>query len=278
MATDDPLGAAVTLTGAPVGATLADAEGTPIANGTRVPDGTDLFVAGVDTPTSSMVVNAAADAEVPSGNVYLYDGNTPGVTTAQKLILAETATTRATAAAGAEAFAVGSLGVTKRIAGAGGAQGEVTVEVTCGGDALDPLVVPAGAPDGDTTLVYEDIEVGSTCDVVETADGANDQVSVDVTDGEQSVSIDSAARADAEPIVNAYAQVSPSTTSSSSTSTTSSSVPSTSTTGDVSDSGADRSGALPSTGSDAARLGLFAALAVGGGAVLAVAARRRRLS
>ena len=42
---------------------------------------------------------ATAVATVPSGNVYLYDGNTGGVNSAQKLILAQSATLRTTVSA-----------------------------------------------------------------------------------------------------------------------------------------------------------------------------------
>ena len=57
-----------------------------------------------------MVLEATAEATVPSGNVYLYDGNTAGVSDAQKLILAETATLKTTVEATAEFLPPGIAG------------------------------------------------------------------------------------------------------------------------------------------------------------------------
>ena len=42
--------------------------------------------------TDNAVLQATSKATVPTGNVYLYDGNTAGYTDGQKLILASTAT------------------------------------------------------------------------------------------------------------------------------------------------------------------------------------------
>ena len=83
-------------------------------------------------------------ATVPTGNVYLYDGNIGGVSTAQKLILAESATLRTTVSANAVFEPPGSLVVTKTIAGpAAGTQGQVVIVVTvqrnrCSASVRDP--------------------------------------------------------------------------------------------------------------------------------------------
>ena len=80
--------------------------------------------------TSSAVLQATSEATVPSGNVYLYDGNTAAVTDAQRLILAENATLKTTVQATAEFLPSGRLVVTKTIAGpAAGSQGQVVIHV-----------------------------------------------------------------------------------------------------------------------------------------------------
>jgi TQXA domain-containing protein len=95
VSTSDPAGAEVTATGA---AMFADPGATvPIANGTLVPSGTEIFLQSA-TPGSA-TLTAVAEAEVPSGNVYLYNGNINGVNDAQKLILAQTTTVTANAQA-----------------------------------------------------------------------------------------------------------------------------------------------------------------------------------
>ena len=72
----------------------------PIADGAAVPSGQKIWVRS--TGPSTVVLEATAEATVPTGNVYLYDGNTGGVTDAQHLILAKTATLKTTVQATAE--------------------------------------------------------------------------------------------------------------------------------------------------------------------------------
>ncbi len=80
--------ATVTVTG---GSMFSNAAGTaPIASGATVPSGQEIWVRS--TGPSTVVLKATSEATVPSGNVYLYDGNWEGVNDAQRLILAETAT------------------------------------------------------------------------------------------------------------------------------------------------------------------------------------------
>ena len=78
-------GATVNATGANM---YANREGTtPIAPGEVVASDTKIWLRS--TGTADAVLQATAQATVPSGNVYLYDGNTAGVVDAQKLILAQ---------------------------------------------------------------------------------------------------------------------------------------------------------------------------------------------
>ena len=81
-----------------------------------------LAVAEVDRSVGRGL-QATATATVPSGNAYLYDGNTPGKPAAQKLILAQTATLKTTVSARAQFLAPGNLTVTKTIGVGGGAAG-----------------------------------------------------------------------------------------------------------------------------------------------------------
>jgi hypothetical protein len=167
--------AAVNATG---GTMYSDPAGTvPIGNGSTVTSGTKIYLRS-SAGSSSAVLQATATATVPSGNVYLYDGTTEGVTKAQKLILAETATLSTTVQATAEFLPVGSLVVTKNIAGpASGSHGRVVIEVDChDGVHKDPLIVPAGS--GTMSKTYSDIPAETTCTVTETSDGGTDTVLV----------------------------------------------------------------------------------------------------
>jgi hypothetical protein len=58
-----------------------------IPNNTVVPSGTCIFLES--TTPGNVTLTATAQETVPTGNVYLYDGQTPGVNSAQKLILAQ---------------------------------------------------------------------------------------------------------------------------------------------------------------------------------------------
>lgn len=80
-------------------------------------------------------------------------------------------------------FAPGRLIVSKTIAGpAAGRQGEITVLTVCDGVALTPdLVVPAGAPAGTFSRTYASVPGNSTCDVTETADGSDPNVTVTIS-------------------------------------------------------------------------------------------------
>ena len=80
---------------------FADAAATqPIAQGAAVASGSQVFLRSATVGQARLI--ARADVTVPTGNVYLYDGNTPGLSVAQRLILAATADVASTASATAE--------------------------------------------------------------------------------------------------------------------------------------------------------------------------------
>ena len=140
---------------------------------------------------SSAVLQATSEATVPSGNVYLYNGNTDGVNDAQRLILAEGATLRTTVQATAEFLPSGRLVVQKTIAGAAaGSQGRVVIHVACDdGMARRDFVISAGAPAGTQSRTYRHIAAGTTCTVIETSDGGVVGTDVVVTGDGQQVTI-----------------------------------------------------------------------------------------
>jgi Domain of unknown function (DUF5979)/Thioester domain len=170
-----------------VGATMyANAAATvPIANGTKVPSGTQIWLKS--TGPSSAVLRATAEATVPTGNVYLYDGDS-SPSDAQKLILAHTTTLTTTVSATAEFKAPGSLVVNKTITGpAAGLQGRVVIHTVCDQTPLTPnLVIQPGAPAGTYSHTYTDIPAGSLCTITATEDGHTRTITVIVHgDGEQ---------------------------------------------------------------------------------------------
>ena len=180
--------ATVTATG---GNMFSDAAGTtPIPNEATVPSGTRIWVRS--TGPSAVVLQATATAVVPSGNVYLYDGDS-GPSSAQKLILAETAALTTTVHATAEFLPPGSLVVTKTIAGpAAGSQGQVVIHVACDDGVNRPdFTIDAKTPAGEYTKRYDDIPAGSVCTVTETANGGNTSTEVVVNRDGQEVTIPS---------------------------------------------------------------------------------------
>jgi TQXA domain-containing protein len=172
-----------------LGATMyRDAAATqPIADGDTVASGTPIWMRS--TGPQAAVLHATAQATVPTGNVYLYDGNTPGKERAQKLILAQTATLKTTVNAEARFLTPGSLVVSKSISGgAAGQQEEVTISVSCDGTALPDFVIPAGTT-GTPSHTYEGLAAGARCTVTETDDGTTPQVTVVVVGSGQEVTI-----------------------------------------------------------------------------------------
>jgi hypothetical protein len=153
-----------------------------------VPSGQKIWLTS-DGPTTA-VLQATATAHVPRGNVYLYDGYSPGKNDAQKLILADDATLTSTVSSTAEFLAPGKLVVTKTIGGPlSGQQGRIVIHTVCDGKALTPdFVIPAHAT-GQHSKTYEPIGAGSKCTVTETANGATSEIKVVVTGDGQQVTI-----------------------------------------------------------------------------------------
>ncbi|HTP19164.1 MAG TPA: thioester domain-containing protein [Solirubrobacteraceae bacterium] len=166
--TNAPGGATVNATGANM---FANRAGTmPIAPGATVPSNTKIWLRS--SGPSTAVLQATSQATVPTGNVYLYDGNS-NVSDAQRLILAKNATLATTVQATAEFLPGGKLVVTKTIAGAAaGSQGQVVIHVDCDdGVPRRDFVIPAGTPAGTTSRTYRHIAAGTTCTVTETSNG-----------------------------------------------------------------------------------------------------------
>ena len=143
----------------------------------QVPSGQQIWLRSAGG-ASTATLQATSEATVPSGNVYLYDGNTAGVNDAQRLILAESATLETTVQATADFVPFGSLVVKKTIRGpAAGSQGRVVIRVTCDdGVRRFPFIIRAGADAGARSRPYRHIAVGTTCTVTETANGATSTV------------------------------------------------------------------------------------------------------
>ncbi len=163
---------AATTVAATGGTMFSDAAGTvPIPNGTPVASGINIWLRAPGSDPA--VLEATAQASVPTGNVYLYDGNTPGTVHAQRLILAQTTTLTTTVDAQAIFKRPGQLVVNKTIGGpAAGQQGQIVIVVTCDGTPLQPpFVIPAGTPAGTLSQTYSPIAADSVCTVVEDTDG-----------------------------------------------------------------------------------------------------------
>ena len=189
--------AAATVTS--TGNMFADAAATqPIANGSPVGAGQQIWL------TSSLgtaVVQARASATVPSGNVYLYDGNSPPTEDAQRLILAQDATVTTTVSAEATFQPPGSLVVNKTITGpAAGQQGPIVISVTCDttGLLLPLFTIPANTPASTVSQTYSPIPAGSICQVLETVDGHLPTVTARRTGSGISVTIPAGATATAD--------------------------------------------------------------------------------
>jgi len=199
--------ATVTVTG---GSMYSNQAGTvPIADGAQVPSGQKIWLRS--TGTSTAVLEATSEATVPTGNVYLYDGNYPGTNHAQKLILAETATLRTTVDATAEFLPSGSLVVKKTITGpAAGSQARVVIHVACDDGVRRPdFIIPAGTPAGTKSKTYHLIPVGTVCTVTETSNGSVVGTDVVVTGDGQEVTIPSGASKTVDITDSYHAIVSP---------------------------------------------------------------------
>ena len=156
---------------------FADAGGTvPLTN--PVPSGTQVWVRSNSGATGPANILAQAVVSVPTGNVYLYDGATSGTSTAQKLILAATRNLTSNANAAASFFEVGSLTVTKTIAGeASGSQGAVEISIDCGTGYQLTFNIDAAAT-GSLSETFNEIPAGSTCTITEPTNGSSTTVAV----------------------------------------------------------------------------------------------------
>jgi Domain of unknown function (DUF5979) len=84
----------------------------------------------------------------------------------------------------------GTLVVNKTITGdAAGAQGQVTIGVTCGATPLPDFVIAGGTAAGSESKTYSGIPAGAVCTITETADGHTSTVSVSASGGSQQVTI-----------------------------------------------------------------------------------------
>ncbi|RKE63911.1 MULTISPECIES: thioester domain-containing protein [Microbacterium] len=166
-------------------AMFTDAEGAePLANPASVPTGTDIWVRSSSGSPGETVLNARAAVTVQRGQVYLYDGNTPSLDDAQRLILADTTELDAVASATAEFFAVGSLTVSKAFAGeALGLQGDIQLAIDCGEGYTYTADIPAGTATTQT-FTYSGIPAGTSCTVTEPVTGANTVVDVETDAGQ----------------------------------------------------------------------------------------------
>ncbi|MBF4992499.1 Cys-Gln thioester bond-forming surface protein [Arthrobacter gandavensis] len=164
---------------APEGYTLyTDPAGTVPLVGTTVTSGTQLWVRNDDQTTDPVVLTATAVVPVQTGNVYLYAGNNPQVTTAQKLILAADAQIESNAQATAEFFEAGDLTVSKAFAGEGaGLQGDISLLVDCGTAGVFTFEIPAGTTETVTETVAG-LPLGTVCSVTEPVTGSTAEVTV----------------------------------------------------------------------------------------------------
>ncbi|WP_146188043.1 thioester domain-containing protein [Mycetocola zhujimingii] len=153
---------------------FSDAAATvPLANPGTVASGTSIWVTNSAGAASETVLSARAAVTVPAGQVYLYDGNNPDFTDAQRLILASTTDLEATAEATATFFAVGALTIQKSFVGAAaGTQGPSQLLIDCGPGYVFTADIPGGTT-SDEVFEFENIPAGSTCSVTEPVLGTN---------------------------------------------------------------------------------------------------------
>lgn len=179
--------ATVTATGAQMYSSAAADPADLIPNGSLVPNGTQIWLKS--TGPANAVLEAHALATIPTGNVFLYDGNS-SLGEAQKMIIAHTDTLEASAYATAEFRATGSLTVDKTITGpAAGEQGRVVIQTVCDGGKLTltpDFVIDAHAAEGTYSHTYTDVPADSVCSVTAIEDGHTSTVIVTVVgDGDE---------------------------------------------------------------------------------------------
>ncbi|MCD9152845.1 thioester domain-containing protein [Aeromicrobium duanguangcaii] len=164
----------------------ADAAGTqPLAEGATVQPGTQLWARATGLG-SSQGFSLRRPETVQESTVYLYDGQTPGRTSGQKLILAQEESIEAVASVRITREAPGGIAVTKTITGDGaGLQGAVVIDVECtapveGEPVTRQVTIPAGTT-GSQTTTLTGIPAGYSCAITESENGDNASVSVTAT-------------------------------------------------------------------------------------------------
>ncbi|WP_374460448.1 thioester domain-containing protein [Microbacterium sp.] len=181
-----------------------DQAGTqPVPVGTAVAAGTQLWArwTGPAAPVNGFRITA--QASLTQGTVYLYDTESSDRPAAQKLVLAQTTTLPLRTGVRATPYASGEVSVQKIIAGDGaGLQDAITIDLACTPAPAEGVVVSATIPAGATSadpVVFTGLPDGATCTVSESADGANDAVTLAAQTIEpETVTVDAAAT---EPVV-----------------------------------------------------------------------------
>lgn len=168
--------AALDLVNTPV---YADVGGSvPLVEGAVVASGTPLWMR-VDPAVADQRFALTAVVDAPAGAVFLYDGNNPPRTTAQKLVLAAETPVPLRATASIVPVDAGALQIDVAISGpAAGAQSGIELTSSCtadGGWSLQrSAFVPAGTPAGSLTVALLDgLPAGAVCTVAQPVDGSN---------------------------------------------------------------------------------------------------------
>lgn len=159
-----------------------DAATQQVAPTDPIPPGTQLWArwTGPVVPVTGFRITGLST--LTQGTVYLYDTESTDRTEAQKLVLAQTATLPIRAGVRVAPYAAGSLIIEKIITGAGaGLQGDIGLQIDCTPAIPAGLprtaTIPAGATSPDP-ITFTGIPDGAVCTVTETANGANEAVSL----------------------------------------------------------------------------------------------------
>lgn len=167
-------GAQVERVNAPV---YTDAAGTvEVPPGATLAPGTELWMR-FDPAVADQRFLLTAVALVPAGSVFLYDGDNPPRTTAQKLVLAADVAVPLRAVATIVPEDAGALRVDIALSGAAsGSQGSIELAASCSADGgwtlQRTLFVPAALSAGVSTVAQlPALPAGAVCTVVQTATG-----------------------------------------------------------------------------------------------------------
>lgn len=162
-----------------------DEAGTqPVADGTAVPSGTQLWAKYLESGELDQGFTLTAAAEVPRGKVFLYDGSNPKVTDAQKLILALASDLSLRTGATITPYPAATLEIHKTISWSGNPAhlDAITVRADCtpapAAGITTSATLPPGAEPGTHILTLGGLRAGSTCTIVEVATGETDSVTL----------------------------------------------------------------------------------------------------